>query len=411
MATASVKLDHLSREFLDNPYPIFAKFRAENPVAWDSEFYIGYSGAIGAWHIFRYADIKSLLQDRRTSSETPPPNLESYPVEAQEMIAGLFSITKKAMLFSDPPKHTRLRSLVGKAFNPQVVEQMRPRIQEIVDRILDNLEGQTKIEFIRDFAEILPINVVADLIGFPLEDHPQVKKWAATDVAFIGGAVGVSLELAYQSRTEYLNYIQGQIDQRRQHLGQDLLSALIFAQEEGDRLSDGELQGMLWVIILAGFETTAHLLGNCVLALLEHPEQLQLLRENPALVEATIEEILRYNSSAQVIHRVAKEDLEFQGNLIKAGQDIFLWPGSANRDPDVFPNPDCFDITRQPNPHIGFGSGIHLCLGAPLARLETQIALRTILQRLPDFHLAPEGYEWGSNVGVRGLKSLPLVLS
>jgi cytochrome P450 len=299
---------------------------------------------------------------------------------------------------------------VGKAFNPHVVEHLRPRIQEIVDEILDNLQGATKIDFVQDFAQLLPVNVIADLIGFPREDYPKIKNWAACDAAFLAGG-DISLELAYQSRTEYLNYVDEQINHRRQHPGKDLLSALIAVQEEGDSLSDGELQGMTWLLILAGYETTFNLLGNSLLVLLQHPEQLQLLRENPDLVETAVEEILRYDSAVQYLRRVAKEDFEFQGNLIKAGQDIAFWAGSANRDPEVFPNPDRFDITRQPNPHIGFGYGIHLCLGAPLARLEMQIALKTILQRLPEFYLSPEGYEWGSNPGVRGLKSLPLVFS
>jgi len=409
MVTTSVKLDYLSREFLENPYPTFAKLRSESPIIWDAEFHTGYSDGVGAWHILSHTAVQSLLRDRRISSEVLPPDLERYPVEVQEMIAGLFGITKKAMLFSDPPKHTRLRSLVSKAFNPHVVEHMRPRIQEIVDRILDNLQGQTKINFMQDFAEILPVNVVADLIGFPREDHPRIKNWVGNDVAFFSG-VDISLEFIHKSRTEYLNYIQEQIDQRQQHLGQDLLSALIVVQEEGDRLSDAELQGMAWLLIGAGYGTTVHILGNGLFALLQHPEQLQMLRENPSLVETAVEEILRYDTTVQFIHRVAKEDLEFQGNLIKAGQDIYIWLGSANRDPEVFSEPDRFDITRQHNPHLTFGYGIHLCLGFPLAKLEVQIALKSILERLPEFDLAPEGCQWNSTPGGRGLLSLPLIL-
>jgi cytochrome P450 len=409
MVTASVKLDYLSREFLDNPYPIFAKLRSESPVMWDSEFKTGYSSGVGAWHIFSYADIQSLIRDRHISSEIPPVEPEQYPVEVQEMMAGLLGVTKKAMLWSDPPKHTRLRSLVGKAFNPHIVEQMRPRIQEIVDEILDKLQGKAKIEFIQDFAEILPVNVVADLIGFPREDHPQIKQWIGYDAAFYAGE-NIPLKSIYQSRTDFLNYIQEQIDQRRQHSGKDLLSALIAVQEEGDSLSDGELQGMAWLLISAGYQTTVHILGNGLLALLQHPEQLQLLRSHPALVETAIEEMLRYDTTIQFIHRVVKDDFEFKGNSMKTGQDIYMWLGSANRDSEVFPDPDRFDITRQHNQHLGFGYGIHLCLGAPLARLELQIAFKTILERLPEFDLAPEGYEWGSNPAGRGLQSLPLIL-
>jgi cytochrome P450 len=410
MLTLDLNLDYSNPQFLDNPYPIFAQLRAESPVVWDAKFQTGYSNGVGAWHILSYADIQTLLRDRHISSNPPPLDLERYPQEVREFISQLFGITQKAIGFSDPPKHTRLRSLVGKAFNPHAVEHMRPRIQEIVDGLLANLQDRTKIEFIQDFAEQLPINVVADLIGFPREDHYRIKNWSTYDVGLFGGAE-ISLESASQSRTEFLNYIQEQIDQRRQHPGKDLLSALIAVQEEGDRLSNAELEGMIWSLILAGYETTVNILGNGLLAFLQHPEQLQLLRENPALVETAVEEMLRYDSAVQLIHRIAKEDLDFKGNLIKAGQDIYLWLGAANRDPDVFANPEQFDITRQHNPHIGFGYGIHLCLGAPLARLEVQIALRTILQRLPEFHLAPEGYQRGSNPGVRGLKSLPLILS
>jgi len=410
MLTLDLNLDYSNPQFLDNPYPIFAKLRAESPVVWDAKFQTGYSNGVGAWHIFSYADIQTLIRDRRISSEIPPVDLDRYPAEVREMIAGLLGITKKAMLWSDPPKHTRLRSLVGKAFNPHIVEKMRPPIQQIVDGILDNLQDQTKIEFIQDFAQILPVSVVASLIGFSLEDHLQIKNWVDLDLGFLGGA-DIPLELVYQSRTEFLNYIQEQIDQRRQHPGTDLLSALIAVQEEGDRLSNEELQGMAWLLIIAGYETTTNLLGNALLALLQHPEQLQMLRENPNLMETAIEEVLRYNSVGKWMHRVVKEDLEFKGNLIKAGQDLYLWQASANRDSEVFPDPDRFDITRQHNPHIGFGYGIHLCLGAPLARLETQIALQSILQRLPEFHLAPEGYERISNPVITGLKSLPLILS
>jgi len=410
MLTLDLNLDYSNPQFLDNPYPIFAKLRAESPVVWDAKFQTGYSNGVGAWHIFSYADIQALIRDRRISSDLPPIDLERYPQEVREFISQLFSITQKSVLFSDPPKHTRLRSLVSKAFNPHVVEQMRPRIQETVDGILDKLQDAQKIEFVQDFAEPLPIGVIANLIGFDPEDHHRIKNWVAYESAFYGGS-DISLESMHQSRTDYLNYIQAQIDQRRQHSQKDLLSALIAVQEEGDSLSDGELQGMVWLLIGAGYDTTVNILGNGLVELLQHPEQLTMLRENPSLVETTVEEILRYDAPVQLIHRVAKEDLEFQSNLIKAGQDIYLWVGSANRDPEVFPDPERFDITRQNNLHMGFGYGIHLCLGAPLARLEVQIALKTILQRLPEFHLAPEGYQRGSNPGVRELKSLPLILS
>jgi len=408
MATTEVNLDYLSDEFKEDPYPIFAKLRAESPVVWDSKFYTGFSSGAGAWHIFKYADVQSILRDRYISSEMPPLNLERYPVEAREIISQLSSIPQQSMIFSDPPKHTRLRSLVGKAFTAQVIEGMRLQVQENVDAILDNWQNIQEIEFIENFAEILPVKVIFDLIGFPREDYPKIKNWINNELKLFSG-IPLSLEVMFQSRTEFVNYIQEQILQHRQHLRDDLLSALIVAQEGNDRLSNEELQGMLWILIIAGSETTFSAIGTSMLTLAKHPEQQKLLRENPSLVETAVEELLRYEPPGQFVRRLAKNDFEVQGNLIKAGQDIYLWLASANRDPEQFSEPESLDITRQNNRHLCFADGIHLCLGAPLARLEIQIALKSILQRLPEFHLAPGGYEWSSSIITRGLKSLPLV--
>jgi pimeloyl-[acyl-carrier protein] synthase len=411
MATTEVNLDYLSPEFLENPYPIFAKMRAESPVVWDSKFQTGYSSAVGAWHIFKYADIQSILRDRQISVELPTLELESYPVEAREIISQLSNVPHQAMAFSDPPKHTRLRSLVGKTFTTQMLEGMRLQIQEnvdaLVDTFLDNCQNTQKIEFMENFAAILPVKVLSDLIGFDPEDHPKLKNWVKNEVKFFGG-MPIALELIVQSRTEFLNYIQDQILQRREHLGEDLLSALIVAQEEDDRLSNEELQGMLWLLLIAGSETTFSAMGNSMLTLIKNPEQLELLRENPFLIETAVEELLRYESPVQFLHRRSKNDFELQGSLIKAGQDIYLWLASANRDLDQFPEAERLDITRQNNQHLGFGDGIHRCLGASLSRLEMQIALKRILQRLPEFRLGSEGYEWNLSVFTRGLKSLSL---
>jgi cytochrome P450 len=407
MVATELNLDYLNPEFLENPYPTFAKLRSESPVVWDSKFQTGWSSGVGAWHIFKYADAQSVLRDRQISSEMPPLELERYPVEVRDIISQLFSITQKSILFSDPPKHTRLRSLVGKTFTSQVVEGMRSQIQENVDGLLDNLQNIEQPEFIENFAEILPVNVLAALIGFPREDYPKIKHWVENEVKFLGGAP-ISLEVIFQSRTEYLNYVQEQILQRRQNLGKDFLSSLIVAQEEGDRLSNEELQAMVWLFLNAGYETTVSSIGNSILTLLQHPEQLKLLRENPSLFETAVEELLRYEAPVQFIHRLAKNDFEFNDNLIKAGQDIYVWLASANRDPEEFTEPERLDITRQNNRHFSFGNGIHLCLGAPLTRLETQLALKSILQRLPEFHLGSEGYERSSSALSRGLKSLYL---
>ena len=408
MATTEVNLDYLNPEFLENPYPTFAKLRAESPVVWDSKFQTGFSTGVGAWHIFKYADIQSILRDRQFSAEIPPLELDRYPEEVREIISQLFSIPQQVMAFTDPPKHTRLRSLVSKTFNAQVVEGMRFRIQEVVDELLDSFQNVQQIEFMENFAEKLPSSVIFDMVGFDRENYPQINTWVKNEIKFLGG-VPIPLDLLFQSRTEFVNYIQAQISQRRQYLREDLLSALIEAQEDGDRLSNEELQAMLWILITAGYETTFSAIGSGLLTLIQNPAQLKLLRENPSLIEIAVEELLRYDPPAQFIHRLAKKDFELRGNLIKAGQDIYLWLGSANRDPDEFPEPECLDITRQNNHHLSFSTSIHSCLGAPLARLETQIALKSLLQRRPKFDLGPEGYEWYLSVISRGLKFLYLV--
>lgn len=401
-------LNYLSPEFLDNPYPILARFRSESPVIWDDQFQPSYNHGVGAWHIFGYEDIKTLLGSHDISSDIPI-NLEKYPQSAQNIISELSGFHQKTMLFSDPPKHTRLRSLFSQLSYAAIIEGMRPIIQDIVDKILDNLIEQKQIDFIQDFAEILSINVVTQFIGFDWQDDVRIKDWIADESAFISGDINISLESIYHSRNEFLNYIQDLINKRRENLTNDLLSQLII-KNESEGIRDEELQSIVWLLIIAGYQPIINILGNGVLALLQNPKILELLKENPSLINNAVEEILRYDPSTQFIHRIAKDDLEFQGNLIQAGHDIYLWVASANRDPAEFPNPDCFDITRDNNSHIGFGYGIHVCLGAPLARLAIQISLTTILERLPELHLS-EVYQRRANPHERGLKSLPLIVS
>jgi len=401
------EINIFSSEFINDPFPTFQKLRSQSPVIWDSSFNSSLAANVGAWHFLGYQEVQMALRDPRFSAHFPRPNLEFFPEAERQMVLELFEHNdKKHMLWVDPPDHTRLRTLANKAFTAQKVQSMRPYIQEITDQLLDAVQVDGQMD-VMDLAVQLPIAVTAQLLGVPEEDWARLKVFADNEVAFFAGQIPIAT--VYESRLEYRDYIRTAIAQRRQQLGDDLLSALIVAQEEGDRLTEDELIGTVHLLFIAGYETTMNLIGNGFLALLKNPHQLHLLRENPSLIKTAVEEFLRYDGPVQFMRRTAKQDLEISGNLIKAQQDVYIWFAAANHDPEKFPRPEEFDITRSDNPHMGFGYGIHLCLGAPLARLETEIAINTILRRFSEFSFASEEYQRNPNPMTRGLKSLPIV--
>jgi unspecific monooxygenase len=315
------------------------------------------------------------------------------------------------MLDRDPPDHTRLRGLVSKAFTPRVVEGLRPRVQQIVDGLLDQNAARGSMELIEDFAYPLPVTVICEMLGVPVEDHETFKGWSREMARsldpeeFLPQDVVERRQRAIESFSEYFSRL---IEERRARPRDDLLSALIAAEEAGDKLTGPELLAICILLLVAGHETTVNLIGNGTLALLRHPEQLQKLRDDPSLARSAVEEFLRYDPPVQFTGRVALADMEIGGHVLSKGQQAMLLLASANRDPEVFAEPDRLDITRRENRHLSFGHGIHFCLGAPLARVEGEIAFSGLVRRFEGLHLLTEAPEYKENIVLRGLASLPV---
>jgi cytochrome P450 len=313
------------------------------------------------------------------------------------------------LLFKNPPDHTRLRGLVHKAFTPRMVEQMRGTVQSITDGLLDRVQANGAMDLIADLAYPLPVTVIAEMLGIPEQDRDTFHHWS--------DALGRSLDLTddptvYQraalAATEFTAYLRELAARRRAEPTQDLLSALVAVEEAGVHLSEIELYATCALLLIAGHETTINLIGNGTLALLQHPDQLRLLQQEPSLMRNAIEELLRYDSPVQMTSRVALTDVEYQGHTFRQGQQLSFMLGAANRDPAAFDQPNTLDIRRKKNLHLAFGNGIHYCLGAPLARLEGQIAFETLLRRLPNLHLATETPVYRDNYLLRGLETLPV---
>lgn len=396
----------LSPEFLDNPYPVYDELRAEDPVHWCEPW--------NCWVLTRYADVEATFLDshrflnsgRFTSlmEQLPEPVREEIQPLEQHMLLGLIS--------SDPPVHTRLRALVHKAFTPRAVAEMREQIQAIVDQHLDAVQDTGSMDLVRDLAYPLPVTVISSMLGIPPADREQFKQWSDDIMLFqaTGRATPETMRFSQRALLAMRDYLSDIFAQRRRQPREDLISALVAAEEQGDRLTTGELLSTCVTLLVAGHGTTTNLIGNSMLALLRHPDQLQTLRDDTALIGVAVEEFLRYDTPLQRNRRVAATDLEFGGKQIKQGDLILQILGAANRDPEQFPEPHRLDIRRQPNRHIGFGKGIHFCVGAPLARLEAPIAINTILRRMPGLELAVDAVEWRHEHAVfRSLRSLPVV--
>ena len=395
MELSASGFDPRSPDFRANPYPYYDMLRAAAPALYWEPW--------GMWFLTRHDDCSALLRDPRLGHSS----MDRYVFPEQQQ--ALFEMQGRWMLLRNPPDHTRLRGLVHKAFTPRIIEQMRTQVQTITDRLLDHVQAQGHADLIAGLAYPLPVTVIADLLGIPPEDHDQFHAWS--------DALARSLDLTEETEiynrassaavalTQYLREITAR---RRREPKNDLLSALIAAEEAGDRLTEDELYATVALLLLAGHETTINLIGNGTLALLRHPDQLARLRQNPALIRTAVEELLRYDSPVQMTSRIAFEDIQVRGQTIRAGQQVAFLLGAANHDPEQFADPQALDIGRDPNLHVAFGNGIHYCLGAPLARLEGQIALGTLIRRMPDLALDAETPEYRDNYVLRGLRSLPV---
>lgn len=399
-----VQFNPLLPEFLADPYPFYQRLREQDPVHWNQVL------GFGMWVLTRYADVMAVLRDprfsaQRRSADVVQEVLEIFPQEGE--MSPL--VRANTMLSSDPPDHTRMRTLVNKAFTPRAVEAMRPRIQAIVDSLLDAAQERGGMDVIADLAYPLPVIVIAEMLGVPPEDRDQFKRWSDDVVTTIEPVLSPEAQQrAQRASLELAEYFRGIVEVRRREPRDDLLSALIAAEEQGDRLTEDELYATCILLLVAGNETTTNLIGNGMLALLRHPDQLQRLREEPSLLEPAVEEMLRYESPVQLTARVALTDVEVGGRTVGRGQLVLTVLGAANRDPAQFPEPDRFDVARRDNRHLAFGHGIHYCLGAPLARLEAQVAFRSLLARFPRLEPAFERPQWRPAVTLRGLATLPV---
>jgi cytochrome P450 len=389
-------------EYIANPYPLYHQLRSTQPVYWDA--------GIDNWVLTRYDHVIAALQDPRLTSERVILDPEEFPEEIRKRVQPPLQALMKQMIFLDPPHHTRLRRLVARAFTPRMVEHMRPHIQQCVDHLLDKVQEQGRLEIIGDLAYPLPGLVIVEMLGIPLADQQQFIQWTDDYGSLLDGKIRTYKELlrVLQSVSNLMDYFRNTIAQRRTTPRSDLMQALITAEEHGDVLSETELLANCVLLLVTGHGTTTHLIGNGMLELLQHPDQLQQVRKNLALIERVVQETLRHESPVQAAARLAKEDLELGGQEIKAGQGVFMCLGAANRDPVYFSEPDLFDIHRSFNRHIAFGHGIHVCLGAALARIQGQIALQTLLQRFPILQLETQELEWERGLSVRGLKSLSI---
>jgi cytochrome P450 len=402
-SVSTLSLYHLlDPAVLANPYPLFHRLRTEDPVHWDPFLH--------AWVVTRYKDVVTVLHQYSAQRTPTPEQLTAIGLASLNPIA---EIMVKQMLFLDPPAHTRLRSLASQAFTPQRVEVLRGHIREIANRLLDNVESKGQMDVIADLAEPLPCIVTAEMLGVPVEDYQQLKAWSQ-DFAETLGNFQHNPDRAsriLRSVLEMGDYFRSAMHEQRLRPRGGLVSSLMNAQIDGDRLTEEEVIANSIVTMVGGQETTTNLIGNGVLALLQNPDQLEKLRSDLSLIPSAIEELLRYESPSQHTARLAPEDTILGGKRIRKRQAVIAVMAAGNRDPERFSDPDRLDITRTDNRHLAFGWGAHFCFGAALARIEGQTAFELMLRRLSNWTLDPMPPVWRSNLGLRGLTKLPIRFS
>ncbi len=387
-----------------NPQAVYERIRLEDPVHRS----IGRMSGNPIWFLTRYDDCVAFLKDQRFGKQI---DKHFSPEEVRRWWGDsdpTFDPVNYHMLNLDPPDHTRLRALVHKAFTPRMIENLRPRISQIADDLIDEMAGKSEIDMIADFGFPLPITVIAELLGVPASDREKFREWTKALV------FGIDADSSRVAALEFAMYTNSLIDERSQSPRDDLISALVQAEEEDDKLDRMELMSMIFLLLVAGHETTVNLIGNGTLALMQNPDQLQKLRDEPGLIRSAVEEMLRYNGPVETttLRMALTDDAEIAGVHIPKGEGVLAALVAANRDPAVFADPNRFDITRDPNKHIAFGNGIHFCVGAPLARLEGAIAINRLVERLPRLELAvdPQTLVWNENILLHGMAALPVRL-
>jgi cytochrome P450 len=389
----------LDPEVLANPYPLYHRLRSEDPVHWDPFLH--------AWVATRYDDVITVFQ-RFSANRTP--TAEQLTALGLEALAPLAQVMVRQMLFLDPPAHGRVRGLASKAFTPRRVEVLRSHIQDITKNLLDAVQSKGYMDVIADLAYPLPAIVTAELLGVPSSDWKQLTAWSADFAQVLGNFQHTpeSAPRVIRSLEEMGAYFRAAIREQQVHPREGLINSFLTTEIDGDRLSEEEVVANTIVTMVGGQETTTNLIGNGILSLLRHRDQLEKLQGNPSLVPSAVEELLRYESPSQHTARMAPEDTVLGGKTIKKRQAVIAVMGAANRDPERFPDPDRLDICRRDNRHVAFAWASHFCFGAPLARIEGQVAFESVLRRMPKVTLKPGPLTWRENLGLRGLKALPV---
>ena len=404
-SSANAQLNIVSPQFKANPFPLLANLRMSEPVRRTT-----LPDKTPVWLLTRYEDVFALLKDDRFVKDK---RRAMTPEQIRKMpwVPPMFRPLERNMLDLDPPDHTRLRTLVHKAFTPALVARMRERIQTLADELITQVIHKGECDLIRDYALPLPMTIITEILGVPTSDRHKFHKWSKAVVSLTSPTPTLRV---IPDVWIFLRYLRRFFEKRRQDPHDDLASALIKAEESGDRLSKDELLAMVFLLLIAGHETTVNLIGNGMLALVEDPEAMNRLRRDPLIIKTAVEELLRYTSPVFMLtERYAREDVTIHGLTIPRGEMTLGVIGSANRDEGVFQEPNQLDLTRDPNKHLSFGQGIHFCLGAPLARLEAEIAINTLLRRIPELRLsvAPDSLRWRPSIMLRGLESLPIAFS
>jgi len=385
-----------------NPYPVYRRLQQEDPV---------HKPFPGVWILSRHRDVAALLRHPDVSSDRRnSPVYEEFvkalPVEPDE------GALTPSMLFLDPPDHDRLRRLANKAFTPRAVERLVPRIHQVVTELLDRAEERGEFDVIADLAYPLPVTVISEMLGIPEEDRERLRAWSLDLIYTLDPMLSVeALARAQRAGAEFRSYLRELIAGRRRHLGDDLLSGLIQAEDQGQQLTPQELVATCVLLLVAGHETTSSFIGNGMLALLRHPDQYARLHDDPALMRSAGEELLRFDSPVQLTGRLVLRDAQIAGQRVQAGQDVVALVGAANRDPEVFAEPDRLDLGRTDNGHLAFDGGIHFWLGAPLARVEGGTAIASVVRRFPALGLATDEPVWRDTITLRALSSLPVAVT
>lgn len=392
------------QNFHNYPYKTYYLLREKEPVHWSF---------IGVWVLTRYADIKAVLTDKRFTTDSLPKRLEEKNKYTQNPRGGLNSLqqaSSKFLFYMNPPDHTRLRGLVSKAFSPSFVESLRPNIQQTVDELLNKVREDGHMDIIHDLAAPLPVRVIAGLLGMPMEDCAMLHEWSTQLSRVLDPLISIkeyeNLNVVVQ---QFQDYIHSLIAEKEKRPENDLISNLIVARDQGDKLRADELSTVCMQLFITGEETTVNTIGNGILALLNHPEQLAKLKAEPNIINTAVEELLRYDSPVQFTGRYATEDIEIGDKLIKKGERVLLGLGAGNHDPRQFDQPEKLDVTRQENRHLAFSDGIHYCLGAALARVQARIAIPAIIQNFHQLQLNTKNLVRRKNIYLRGLTSLPVI--